>query len=132
MGGASTEGQTNKTGSVSLRVKTTNTEATMFNDKIFDYITFKAKSKKNGLHDSGFRFIEVYGVTRTGKKGFKKILISNKADNIRLDGIVSIDVTEDGTQRIFSRKGKIYWDSYGPVNDNSWQPSDVDLKVVIE
>lgn len=83
---------------------------------LFDWISFKPLPKKEGLHDSGYRFIEVTGWVR-GSASDKPVptVLGRFCDHITVGGRpsgfgpspvgVGIDVEADGTQRVFLRDG---------------------------
>ena len=82
--------------------------------KEYDWLEFKYRPLKDGLHDSGYRFIQLTGAwyerdesgNRVGEP--KKEPLHQWSDHVVLEGPVNIDVERDGTIRIMhwpSRRG---------------------------
>lgn len=72
----------------------------------FDWIEFDFRPKKDGLHDSGYRYIRLNGVRRMenpvlAERGIlEKVELNQWSDHVLLFGAVNIDVEPDGTIRL--------------------------------
>lgn len=79
----------------------------------FDWIEFHPKPKKDGLHDSGYRYIRLVGVKKREDEkgnrlgnGLDKTELNQWSDHVVINGFASefgganIDVEADGTIRI--------------------------------
>lgn len=74
----------------------------------FDWLEFHPRPESDGLHDSGYRFISVVGVTVNEDGELTKTQLHEWADHVVLAGVTNIDVQSDGTIRLmpnFSRSG---------------------------
>ena len=73
-------------------------------DRGYDWLEFSFRPLKDGIHDSGYRFIKVVGVTMDEKRDgtVHKEELHQWADHLQLIGNTNIDVTRDGTIRIMS------------------------------
>lgn len=94
--------------------------------ELFDCIEFKPRPKKEGLHESGYRYINVIGVKIIKKGKIEKKKIAEWVDNITFSKDISnktkredypywniaIDCAEDGTLRAFSRDAILLWDGW--------------------
>jgi hypothetical protein len=79
----------------------------------YRWLEFYPKPKKDGLHDSGYRYIRLVGVwIEDGEE--KREELHQWSDHVLLNGPVNIDVTEDGVIRIMPwlTKGKGGWVHY--------------------
>ncbi len=70
----------------------------------YDWLEFSYRPLKDGLHDSGYRFIKLIGVTMSDKRDgtIHQEELHQWADHLVLTGSANIDVTRDGTIRIMS------------------------------
>ena len=68
-------------------------------ENTFDWLEFRFRPKKDGLHDSGYRFIALTGVNRTDD-GEDRAELHQWSDHVVLYGPTNIDVTAEGTIRI--------------------------------
>jgi hypothetical protein len=66
------------------------------------YIRFRPRPKKDGIHDSGYRFIELTGVTHDGTE----YPLGSWHDHFLLEPGCNIDVTPEGEIRIMPALGK--------------------------
>lgn len=66
----------------------------------FHWLEFNFRPKKEGLHDSGYRFIRLVAVTRAKQGGVTRTPLHQWADHVVLNGPVNIDVEANGTIRI--------------------------------
>lgn len=66
----------------------------------FSWLEFQPRPKKDGLHDSGYRFIRLTGVTHVKGQGELRTPLHQWSDHVVLNGPVNIDVEADGTIRI--------------------------------
>ena len=66
----------------------------------FRWLEFKPRPKKDGLHDSGYRFIQLTGVNFAENHGEIRTPLHQWSDHVVLNGPVNIDVEADGTIRI--------------------------------
>ena len=91
----------------------------------FVWVEFAYRPKKDGLHDSGYRFLRVTGVRRLDDGSIEKVETHEWADHIAFYGPSNIDVEPDGTIRVMARAGEgwiepdYYWASdaeFYPVN----------------
>jgi len=69
----------------------------------FEWIEFAYRPKKDGLHDSGYRFLRVTGVRRLDDGTTEKVETHGWADHIAFYGPLNIDVEPDGTIRVMAR-----------------------------
>ena len=69
----------------------------------FEWVEFAYRPKKDGLHDSGYRFLRVTGVRRLDDKTTEKVETHEWADHIAFYGPLNIDVEPDGTIRVMAR-----------------------------
>ncbi len=76
--------------------------------KKYDWLDFSYRPLKDGLHDSGYRFIKLVGVTITDD-GEEREDLNQWADHVLLSGITNIDVTADGTIRLMSYLSQGHW-----------------------
>ena len=74
----------------------------------YDWLEFSYRPLKDGLHDSGYRYIKVVGVTMTAD-GVEEEELHQWADHVLLNGITNIDVTKDGTIRLMCYIGQGGW-----------------------
>lgn len=76
----------------------------------FRWVEVKPKPKKAGLHDSGYRFLQVVGVTVDGKR----VDLGEWHDVVHFGmtepASIDLDVTEDGAWRFFSLRGDLQAD----------------------
>lgn len=73
----------------------------------YDWVEFKVRPKKDGLHDSGYRFLSVTGVRQGDSPADNvKVQLNEWADIINLYGVTYIDAEPDGTIRLMCRAGK--------------------------
>lgn len=80
----------------------------------YDWLEFKVRPKKDGLHDSGFRYIQLTGATRNRETDqVTKTPLNQWSDVVTLYGIVNIDVEPDGTIRLFQRGGGLWKAAWG-------------------
>ena len=70
------------------------------------WIEFRPRPKKDGLHDSGYRFIELVGVDAKGERWD----LGAWHDLLDVEAPCSIDVTADGTIRFMPRKEQFWYD----------------------
>ncbi len=70
----------------------------------FEWLEFRPRPKKDGLHDSGYRFIALTGVNRTDD-GEQRTELHQWSDHVVLYGPTNVDVTADGTIRIMPWSG---------------------------
>lgn len=74
----------------------------------FDWIEFYPRPKKDGLHDSGYRYIQLTGVrwpehpTLAERGALEKVELNQWADHVLLFGAINIDVEPDGTIRLMN------------------------------
>ena len=76
----------------------------------FQYLIFKPRPKKDGLHDSGYRYIKLTGVTRDGEHHE----LGQYPDHLVVEAPCNIDVQDDGTIRIMPWSGKLQADTTSP------------------
>ena len=76
--------------------------------KSYDWLEFNYRPLKDGLHDSGYRFIKLVGVTIIDD-GEEREELNQWADHVLLTGITNIDVTKDGTIRLMSYLSQGRW-----------------------
>ena len=81
----------------------------------FDYLTWKYRPLKDGLHDSGYRYMQITGWIRVRGQDPVQIPLYQWADHIAVEGSVNMDVEANGTMRIMPRIGgtklKLLYDS---------------------
>lgn len=65
----------------------------------FTWLEFRPRPKKDGLHDSGYRYIDLVGVAKVNGEEVRTQL-HQWADVVTFEGGATIDVTEEGTIRI--------------------------------
>lgn len=65
------------------------------------YIEFRPRPKKDGLHDSGYRFIQLTGVDDDGNRHD----LGEWHDHLVVEPACNIDVEPDGTIRIMPWDG---------------------------
>lgn len=97
----------------------------------YDWLEFSYRPKKDGLHDSGYRFIRLVGVNRTDTS-VEKTELHQWSDHVVLEGPVNIDVQEDGTVRIMPWSGGpwVNRDHDGSYHSSAmFGPADVDQAV---
>ena len=82
----------------------------------YDWLEFSYRPLKDGLHDSGYRYIKLVGVTMSPERDgtVEKAELHQWADHVMLAGITNIDVTRDGTIRLMQ------WGSRSGGWVNSW------------
>lgn len=75
----------------------------------FKWVEYRPRPKKEGLHDSGYRFLDVYGIEADGTR----VPISGYADHIwiRAPG-ANLDVTPEGVHRVALLEGCLVWDGF--------------------
>lgn len=71
----------------------------------YDWVEIKCRRKKDGLHDSGYRFIQVTGVRRRKAGKLVKKPLHQWSDHVLFNGPVNIDFEPDGTMRIMPSAG---------------------------
>jgi len=83
--------------------------------KGYDWLEFSYRPLKDGLHDSGYRYIKLVGVTMSPKRDgtVEKEELHQWSDHVLLNGITNIDVQEDGTIRLMCWGGSNGW-----ISDN--------------
>ena len=70
------------------------------------YIKFQPRPKKDGLHDSGYRYIRLIGV---GKDNHQEYDLGEWHDHLIVEPSCNIDVEDDGTIRIMPWSGTKFW-----------------------
>ena len=88
------------------------------------WIEFQPRPKKDGLHDSGYRFIRLIGVDADGTRHD----LGEWHDHLVIESGCNIDVTPDGVIRIMPWKGagtfrvresrRVWWTSTAWVDGN--------------
>ena len=81
------------------------------------WIEFVPRPKKDGLHDSGYRFIRLVGVdAENGRHD-----LGEWHDHLIVEPQCNIDVTEDGTIRIMPwGDAKFYFSGSGWFTSSAW------------
>jgi hypothetical protein len=69
------------------------------------YFEFIPRPKKDGLHESGYRYIQLVGVTHSRER----IDCGGWHDHLLSEVPVNIDVEPDGTIRIMPAMGTRFW-----------------------
>ena len=69
----------------------------------YRWVEIKPRPLKDGLHDSGYRFLRTYG----GNAGVDPVEMHTHADHAQFFGAVNIDVTRDGTFRVMGHGWRI-------------------------
>jgi len=96
----------------------------------FEWIEFVYRPKKDGLHDSGYRFLQVTGVRRLNGGATEKVETHKWADHIVFYGPVNSDVEPDGTIRVMSRGGDGWAEpDYYYQSDAEFYPHDIDAAI---
>ena len=68
----------------------------------FRWVEFKHRPKRDGLHDSGYRFLRVVGVRPDGQR----VETHEWADHIYFNSPTNVDVEADGTIRVMARNSE--------------------------
>ena len=91
--------------------------------KHFDWVELTARPLKDGLHESGYRFLRTTG----GHHNADSVEMHEWADHAVFYGGVNIDVTRDGTFRVMPR-GSTAWEEpdYLYASDAEFYPTDMD------
>jgi hypothetical protein len=83
--------------------------------QIYDWIELEYRPKKDGLHDSGYRFLKLTGAKMSPKRDgtvYREDL-HQWSDHVMFQGPSNIDVTPDGTIRIMPGIGpSMQWVCY--------------------
>ena len=94
------------------------------------WLEVKMRPKKDGMHDSGYRFIQVTGVSR-GEDVIEPVWIRTplhqRADHLTLYGVANIDFTEDGTMRIMCHDRAGGWVTQGWIEGSDAEFRSVDV-----
>ncbi len=92
----------------------------------FEWVEFAYRPKKDGLHDSGYRFLCVTGVRRLDDGTTEKVVTHQWADHIVFYGPSNIDVEPDGTIRVMARAGDGWAEPpYYHQSDAEFYPNDM-------
>ena len=95
----------------------------MSEQRTFDWIEIIPRPLKDGLHDSGYRFLRTIG----GVVGGDPVEMHEWADHVQFQGAVNIDVTRAGVLRVMGRMGGGGWKEpkHLYVSDGEFFPSDM-------
>lgn len=88
-------------------------------ERVYRWLEFHPRPKKDGLHDSGYRYIRLVGAYVDEEGEIHTEDLHQWSDHVLLYGPTNIDVTEDGVIRIMS------WTAGGGwiTTDHGWFPS---------
>jgi hypothetical protein len=73
---------------------------------VFTWIEFDPRPLKDGLHDSGYRYIRLTGVTPEKRR----VELGQWHDALHLSLPTTMDVTREGTIRIMCERGHFVYD----------------------
>ena len=95
----------------------------------YDYIEIKMRPKKDGLHESGYRYIRIVGVWTDDDAQTHREDLHQWADHVRFQermGVssgVNVEFTEDGVLRMWSRWGFVCTDGKFFYSTATFQPA---------
>ena len=93
------------------------------------WLEVKMRSRRDGMHDSGYRFIQVTGVSREEDSiELIRTSLHQWADHLTLYGVANIDFTEDGVMRVMCYDHAGGWVSQGWTegSDAEFRSADVE------
>lgn len=94
----------------------------------YDWLEIKMRPKIDGLHDSGYRFIQITGVALDENRDEIRTPLNQWSDHVLFTNFmdeyqgVNIDFTADGVMRIMGWGGAVLTDdmSYGVYGSTAW------------
>ncbi len=96
--------------------------------KPYIWLEVKMRPKKDGMHDSGYRFIQVTGVSRGERVNeWVRTPLHQWADHLALYGVANIDFTEDGVMRIMCHDRAGGWVDQGWTGGSDAEFRSVDV-----
>ena len=93
----------------------------------YQWIEIKPRPLKDGLHDSGYRFLRTAGASNNTEP----VEMHEWADHIAFYGPVNIDVTRDGIFRVMGR-GASEWQEPKHLYQSDGEFSPVDVAAAIK